>query len=170
VAVIPFCASTIPREACLGGEVHLLCLASSLVRTGSEGIDCGRVSQKPHEAKGQNWWLYIAWKCGRVQTLGKASKSSEFNSHYPEGHVIRYSENVCCRRPRRRRFAVLPTAVTIETPGVLIRRLTDKIFAHCPVHPNAQAQQIGNYTLADLTNLYSYKNININVRSIYCFN
>jgi len=47
VAVTPFCASAIPREACLGGELYLLCLASSLVRTGREGIDCGRVSQKP---------------------------------------------------------------------------------------------------------------------------
>jgi len=121
-----------------------------------------------HEAKGgQNWWLYIAWKCGSVQTLGKDSKSSEFNSHCTEGHVIRYSENVCCRLPRSRRFAVLPTTVTIETPGVLIHRLTDKFFAHCPLHPNAQVQQTGNYTLADLTNLC--KNININARSIYSY-
>jgi hypothetical protein len=47
VAVIPFRAPAIPREARLGGELYLLCLASSLVRTGREGIDCGRVSQKP---------------------------------------------------------------------------------------------------------------------------
>jgi hypothetical protein len=47
VAVIPFCAPAFPRDACLGGELYMLCLASSLVRTGREGIDCGRVSQKP---------------------------------------------------------------------------------------------------------------------------
>ena len=29
-----------------------------------------------------------------------------------------------------------------------------KIFTHCPLHPNPLVQQIGIYTLADLTNLY----------------
>jgi len=47
VAVISFCAPAIPRVACFGGELYLLYLASSLVRSGREGVDCGRVSQKP---------------------------------------------------------------------------------------------------------------------------
>jgi hypothetical protein len=90
------------------------------------------------------------WKCSEFR---EDSKSSEFNSHCTEGHVIRYSENVCCRLPRRC-FAVLPTTVTIKTPGVLIHRLTDKFFAHRPLHPNAEVQQIGSCTVAYLTNLY----------------
>jgi len=36
---------------------------------------------------------------------------------------------------------------------VLTHRLTDKFFAHCPLHPKPLVQ-IGNYTLADLINLY----------------
>jgi len=35
-----------------------------------------------------------------------------------------------------------------------IHRITDKFFAHCPLHPNPLIQQIGNYTLAELTYLY----------------
>ena len=41
-----------------------------------------------------------------------------------------------------------------------------KFFAHCPSHPNLLVQKIGNYTLADRTNLY--KNINTNVRNLRC--
>ena len=37
---------------------------------------------------------------------------------------------------------------------VIIHRLTAKLLAHCPSHPKLLVQQIGNYTLADLTNIY----------------
>jgi len=42
----------------------------------------------------------------------------------------------------------------IEPIPFLIHRLTDKFFTHCPLHPNPLVKQIGNCTLADLTNLY----------------
>jgi hypothetical protein len=44
--------------------------------------------------------------------------------------------------------------LNIQPIFVLIHHLTDKIFAHCPSHLNPLFQQIGNYTLADLANLY----------------
>jgi len=37
---------------------------------------------------------------------------------------------------------------------VIIHRLTAKFFALCHPHPNPPVQQIGNYTLADLTYMY----------------
>jgi hypothetical protein len=46
------------------------------------------------------------------------------------------------------------TGVFIEPIPDLNHRLTDKFFGHSPLHPNPLVQQIGNYTLADLTNLY----------------
>jgi len=39
-----------------------------------------------------------------------------------------------------------------------ILRLTAKFFAYCPPYPNPQVQQIGNYTLADLINMYRINN------------
>ena len=37
---------------------------------------------------------------------------------------------------------------------ILIHRLTDKFSTRCHSHPKPPVQQIGNYTLADLTKLY----------------
>jgi hypothetical protein len=48
----------------------------------------------------------------------------------------------------------LHNSLNVQPIPVLIHRLTDKFFAHCPSHPNPLVQQIGNYALADLTNLY----------------
>ena len=45
-------------------------------------------------------------------------------------------------------------SLNIQPIPYLIHRLTDKFFAHWPLHPNPLVQQIWNYTLADLTNLY----------------
>ena len=42
----------------------------------------------------------------------------------------------------------------MEPIPILIHRLTDEFFAHCPLHPNPLGQKIGNYTLADQINLY----------------
>jgi hypothetical protein len=42
----------------------------------------------------------------------------------------------------------------VESLSVPIHSLTDKCFARCPLYPNPPGQQIRNYTLADLTNLY----------------
>jgi hypothetical protein len=68
-------------------------------------------------------------------------------------------------------FSEFTKTARIQPIRVLIHRLTDKFFAHYPIHPNPLVQQIGNnHTLAELTNLYSTKNINTNVRIIYCFN
>jgi hypothetical protein len=112
-----FAHLSFPREACLGGELHVLCLASSRVLAGREEKVCGRVSQNAADtdmsavpgARGrQNWWLYIAWNCGSVQT-------AERNSHCTEGRGGRYLVNVGCRLDRRRRFAVMPATVTIDT-------------------------------------------------------
>ena len=44
--------------------------------------------------------------------------------------------------------------------SITIHWLTAKFFAHCPSHLNPLVSQIGNYTLADLTNMYrKYKHI-----------
>jgi hypothetical protein len=42
----------------------------------------------------------------------------------------------------------------IDPIPLLIHCLTDKFFAHCPLHRNPLVQQRGNYTLADLTDLH----------------
>ena len=47
----------------------------------------------------------------------------------------------------------LPCTLNIEPTCVITNQLTTKFFAHCPSHPNPLVQQIGNYTLADLTNV-----------------
>jgi hypothetical protein len=60
--------------------------------------------------------------------------------------------------PRRTPTFHLHNSLNMEPIPVLIHRLTDKFFAHCTSHPNPLLQQIRNYTLADLTNVY--KNIN----------
>jgi hypothetical protein len=60
--------------------------------------------------------------------------------------------------PSKKKFFKPYMSLTIYSIGVLIHRLTDKFFSHCPLHPNPLVQQIGNYTLADLTNFYkTYK-------------
>jgi hypothetical protein len=56
--------------------------------------------------------------------------------------------------PRRIPTSHLHTSLNIEPNPVLIHRLTDELFAHCHLHPNLVVQQIGNYTPADLNNLY----------------
>ena len=48
----------------------------------------------------------------------------------------------------------LHNSLNIEPNPILIYRLINKFFAHCPSHPNPPVQHIGNYTLADLTNMY----------------
>jgi len=49
---------------------------------------------------------------------------------------------------------------SIKTTPVIIHRLTAKFFAHCPSHPNPLVNQIGNYTLGNLINMYNkYKHI-----------
>jgi len=54
-------------------------------------------------------------------------------------------------------FAEFKKTARIQPIRVLIHRLTDKYFAHCPSHPTPLVQQIGNYTLADLTKLCKKK-------------
>jgi len=49
------------------------------------------------------------------------------------------------------RSSHLHNSLTIEPIPVLNHRITGKLFAHCPLHPSPQVQQIGNCTLADLT-------------------
>jgi hypothetical protein len=58
-------------------------------------------------------------------------------------------------------ISVLPTpsshlhgTLNIEPFRVIIQPITVKFFAHCPLHPNTLVQQIGTYTLADLTDMY----------------
>jgi hypothetical protein len=55
--------------------------------------------------------------------------------------------------PRRTPTSNLHNSLNIEPVRVLIHRLADKFFAHCHLHPNPLVQQIGNCTVADLTNL-----------------
>jgi len=43
----------------------------------------------------------------------------------------------------------------LEKQGHFLQHVKPWIFTHCPLHPNSPlVQQIGNYTLADLPNLY----------------
>jgi hypothetical protein len=44
--------------------------------------------------------------------------------------------------------------LSIEPIPVIIHWLATKFFAHCLAYPNPLVQQIGNYTVADLTSLY----------------
>jgi uncharacterized protein YbaR (Trm112 family) len=69
-----------------------------------------------------------------------------------------YTQSKCFRvignHPRPTPISNLHNTLNIEPIPVIIHRLTDKFFAHCPSHHNPLVQQIGNYTLVDLTNLY----------------
>ena len=56
--------------------------------------------------------------------------------------------------PRRTPTSHLHYTLNNEPIPVIIHRLPTKYFAHCPSHPNPLVQQIGNYTLTDLTNKY----------------
>ena len=56
--------------------------------------------------------------------------------------------------PRLTPTSHLHNCLHVEPIPVLIHCLTDRFFAHRPLHPNSLVQQISNYTLADLTNLY----------------
>jgi len=44
--------------------------------------------------------------------------------------------------------------LNIKPIRIINHRITAKFFAPCPSHPNPLVEQIGNYTLADLTNMY----------------
>jgi len=63
----------------------------------------------------------------------------------------------------------LHNALDIQPIPVLIHRLTDKFFAHCHLDPNPLVQQIGNYTLAELTDFLlvsmavKYNNVLLNL-------
>jgi hypothetical protein len=57
-------------------------------------------------------------------------------------------------------FSHLHCTLNIQPFPVLIHRLTDKFFAHCPLHSNSPAQQIGTYAVADRTDLYNKYNHN----------
>jgi hypothetical protein len=61
--------------------------------------------------------------------------------------------------PRRTPTSHPHNSLNIEPIPSLIHRLTDKFLAHCPSHPNPPVQQIGNYTLADLTSSSSFSSI-----------
>jgi hypothetical protein len=80
--------------------------------------------------------------------------SSTCSSNYLRLQVIQ-SKNlrVIGNHPNRTPTSHLHNSLNIKPIPVLIHRLTDKFFAHCPSHPNLPVQQIGNYTVADLTNL-----------------
>jgi hypothetical protein len=56
--------------------------------------------------------------------------------------------------PRCTLTSHLQNYLNIQPIPFPIHRLTDKFITHCPSHSKPLVQQIGNYTLADLTNLY----------------
>jgi hypothetical protein len=58
--------------------------------------------------------------------------------------VMHWRENGCSH---------LQNSLNIEPIPVLIHTLTDTFFAHCLLHTKPLVQQIGNYTLAELTDL-----------------
>jgi hypothetical protein len=70
--------------------------------------------------------------------------------------------------PRPIPTSKLHNSLNTQPISVLIHCLTDKFFAYCHLQPNPLVRQIGNYTLADLTNLY--KKYNHELRSVYCCN
>jgi hypothetical protein len=81
--------------------------------------------------------------------------SSTYSFNYLRLHVIK---SKCLRvignRLRLTSTSHLHNSLNIEPISVIIHSLPDKFFAHCPLHSNPLVQQIGNCTLADLTNFY----------------
>ena len=81
--------------------------------------------------------------------------SSTCSSNYL---ILQVIQSACLRvignHPRRTLTSHPHNSLNIKPITVLIHRLTDKFFAHCPSYTNPPVQQTGNYTLADLTNLY----------------
>ena len=81
--------------------------------------------------------------------------SSPRSSNYLKLQVIQSKcLPVIGNHPRPTPTSHLYYTLNIEPIPVLIHCLNDKHFGHCPLHPNPLVQQIGNYTLTDLTNLY----------------
>jgi hypothetical protein len=82
--------------------------------------------------------------------------SSTVSSNYLKLQVV---QSKCLRvvgnHSRRIPNSHLQNSLNIEPIPVPIHHLTDKYFTHCPLHPDPLVRQIGNYTLADLTNLYN---------------
>jgi hypothetical protein len=80
--------------------------------------------------------------------------SSTCSSNYLRLQVI---QSKCLRdignHSRRTPNSHLHNSLNVEPIPVLIHRITDKYFVHCPSHPNPLVQQLGNYTLANMTNL-----------------
>ena len=56
--------------------------------------------------------------------------------------------------PRLTPTSHLHDSLNTEPIPVIIHRRTATFFAHCPSHPKLLVQQIGHYTVADLTTLY----------------
>jgi hypothetical protein len=50
--------------------------------------------------------------------------------------------------------AHLHDTFTIKPIPMNLHRLTANFFAHCPTQPNPLVKQIGNYAIADLTNMF----------------
>jgi hypothetical protein len=81
------------------------------------------------------------------------AKLSKRRAHPPSCWQIPGSKclRVIGNHPRPTHTSHLQNILHVEP----IHRLADKFFAHCPSHPNPLVKQIGNCTLADLTNLYT---------------
>jgi len=92
-----------------------------------------------------------------MQALGFITpvRSSTCSSNYLS---LQVTQSKCLRvignHPRRTPLSHLHNTLNIEPIPAVIHRLNGKCVAHCPLHPSPLVQQIGNYTLAHLTNLY----------------
>jgi hypothetical protein len=95
-------------------------------------------------------WHPIAYISLTMQALGCITPvwSSTCSSNYlrlPSYPV--WCLRVIGNHPRRTPTSHMHNSRNIQPIPVIIHRLTDKFFAHCPSHPNPLVQQIGNYTL-----------------------
>ena len=81
--------------------------------------------------------------------------SSTCSSNY---HRLQVIQSKCVRvignHPRRTANSILHNNLNIEPTHFIFNRLMAKYFSHCPPYPKPLVQQIGNYNLADLTNIY----------------
>jgi len=90
-----------------------------------------------------------------ILTYAAPGRSSICSCKYLRLQIIQTKgQRVIGNHSRRTPTSHLHYTLNIEHIPVIIHRLTAQSFAHCPSHPNPPVQQTGNYSLANLTNMY----------------
>jgi len=130
-------------------------------------------SHRKFQNKLTGLWLFILyrrlasqWCQGRVLIINLAVEAAPQSllhvlrrSSEPSVYIKHEGSRFLCLRvignhPRRTRNSHLHYNLNIEPIPILFHLLTVKFFAHCPSHTKPPVQQVGNCSLADMTNLY----------------